>query len=144
IKSLLNNEAILIRNPNAIRPWQHVLEPLSGYIMLAEHLYKDGTDFAEAWNFGPDDADAKTVEWVVRTMCQKWGGSADFEIVEGNHPHEAQYLKLDCSKARLRLNWHPKWNVEQSIDKVIEWTHAYRQGKPVREVCLKQIDSHNS
>lgn len=144
IRSLLNNEPILIRNPNAIRPWQHVLEPLGGYIMLAEQLYKRGKEFAEAWNFGSDDADAKTVEWIVSTMCQKWGGVADFKVIQGNHPHEAQYLKLDCSKAKIKLNWHTKWNVERSIDKVIEWTRAYQHGKNMREVCLSQIECYNS
>ncbi len=139
IKSLLNNEAILIRNPNAIRPWQHVLEPLSGYIMLAEHLYKDGTDFAEAWNFGPDDSDVKTVEWIVDTICRKWESSAKYDIVEGNHPHEAKYLKLDCSKARQKLDWQPNWNLEKALDKIIEWTLAYKNGMDMRKACLKQI-----
>lgn len=139
IKSLLKSEPIMIRNPNAIRPWQHVLEPLCGYLMLAEQLYKDGTDFTEAWNFGPDDTDVKTVEWIVNTMCQKWGNAASFTIVEGDHPHEAQYLKLDCSKARQKLNWHPRWNLGMALDKVVEWTLAYKDGKDMSKVCLNQI-----
>ena len=100
IRSILKGEKIIIRNPQSIRPWQHVLEPLSGYLILAQKLYEKGTPYAEAWNFGPDDQDAKTVEWIVKEMCTKWGEDASYEIDKGKHPHEAHYLKLDCSKAK--------------------------------------------
>lgn len=142
IRALLAKKKILIRNPDAIRPWQHVLEPLSGYLVLAQKLYENGPRFSEAWNFGPDDTDARTVEWIVQTICEKWGQNAAYEIDKGEHPHEAHYLKLDCSKAKSELGWYPWWNLEKAIDKVIEWTKAYKNKQNIKEVCLKQIDEY--
>lgn len=142
IKGILKGEKIRVRNPHAIRPWQHVLEPLSGYLTLAMKLYADGPNYSEAWNFGPDDSDAKPVEWIVQKMCSKWGRNAMYEIDKGAHPHEAHYLKLDCSKAKAELGWHPKWDLEKAIDSIIEWTAAYRDGKDLREVCFKQIEEY--
>lgn len=139
INALLQGQKIRIRNPHAIRPWQHVLEPLAGYLKLAEKLYCNGSEFAESWNFGPNDNDAKSVEWIVTKFCQKWQGSAGYYIDKGKHPHEANYLKLDCSKAKCRLNWYPKWNLEKTIDSIIEWIIAYQTGANLREICLKQI-----
>jgi len=139
IRALLKEEKIVIRNPHAIRPWQHVLEPLNGYLQLAKRLYADGPDFAEGWNFGPDDCDAKPVEWIVRKMCEKWGNNASYEVDKREHPHEAHYLKLDCSKAKSELHWYPRWNLEKAIDGIIEWTEAYRDNKDLREVALRQI-----
>jgi len=144
VRSILKGEKILIRNPQAIRPWQHVLEPLSGYLMLAEKLYEKGPQYAEAWNFGPNDQDAKNVEWIVKKICAKWGENISYVIDKGEHPHEAHYLKLDCSKAKSELRWYPKWNLEQAIDKVIEWTMAYKENRDLKEVCLKQIDEYVS
>ncbi|MEH7273555.1 CDP-glucose 4,6-dehydratase [Neobacillus vireti] len=142
-RTLAQNGKIKIRNPHAIRPWQHVLDPLSGYLTLAEYLYTHGTRFAEGWNFGPDDGDGKTVEWVVNQICAKWGNSASYEVVRGPHPHEAHYLRLDCSKAKSKLGWFPKWNVEQAIDKSVEWTKAYLAQEDVKAVCLQQIDEYS-
>lgn len=142
IKALLNGEKIRIRNPHAIRPWQHVLEPLHGYLLLAERLYTDGPAYAEGWNFGPDDQDTKPVEWIVKKMCEQWGNSS-YEIDQGEHPHEANYLKLDCSKARTRLSLYPKWNLETAIIKIIEWTKAYQEGKDIQTICLKQIKEYS-
>jgi len=142
VRSILKGERIIIRNPQAIRPWQHVLEPLYGYLILAQRLYEKGTPYAEAWNFGPDDQDAKTVEWVVKEMCAKWGENVSYEIDKGEHPHEAHYLKLDCSKAKSELHWYPKWNLEQAIDKIIEWIRAYRDGSDIRKVCQRQIEEY--
>ncbi len=139
INALLQNEKIRIRNPHAVRPWQHVLEPLAGYLNLAEKLYSKGFEFAEGWNFGPDESDAKSVEWIVARLCQKWEGSSGYYVDMGEHPHEANYLKLDCSKAKNRLNWYPKWNLEKAIEYIIEWTIAYKANKDIREMCLKQI-----
>ena len=144
VRSLLMGEKIIIRNPNAIRPWQHVLEPLSGYLVLAQKLYKNGPRYAEGWNFGPDDNDAKPVEWIVKKMCAKWGQNSSYEIDEGEHPHEAHYLKLDCSKAKSELGWYPKWNLEHAIDKIIEWTQAYKENKDLKELCLNQIEEYSS
>lgn len=139
INALLQNEKIRIRNPHAVRPWQHVIEPLAGYLNLAEKLYSKGVEFAEGWNFGPDESDANSVEWIVDRLCQKWEGSAGYFVDKGEHPHEANYLKLDCSKAKNRLNWYPKWNLEKAIDYIIEWTIAYKAKKDIKETCLKQI-----
>lgn len=143
IRALLTGEKIIIRNPDAIRPWQHVLEPLSGYLLLAQKLYKDGPGYAEAWNFGPDDTDAKPAEWIVKKMCEKWGQNASYGIDKGIHPHEAHYLKLDCSKAKALLGWYPRWNLEKALDTVIEWTRAYKEHKDVRKLCLKQIEEYS-
>ena len=142
INALLRNEKIVIRNPNAIRPWQHVLEPLSGYLLLAQRLYENGVDFAEGWNFGPNDIDAKPVEWIVQKMCDEWGSNAVYAVDNGAHPHEAHYLKLDCSKAKTKLNWQPHWSLEQALKKIVEWVHAYRQKTDMRDICLKQIQEY--
>ncbi len=142
IRALLKAEQIVIRNPRAIRPWQHVLEPISGYMVLAQKLCEDGPSYSGAWNFGPDDNDAKPVEWLVNNLCTKWGQDASFKIDVGEHPHEAHYLKLDCSKAKLLLNWHPHWSLDKAIDSIIEWTNAYKQGQDVNTICLQQIDAY--
>ena len=140
IGALLAGENILIRNPDAVRPWQHVLEPLSGYLTLAEKLYgPDGMKYASGWNFGPGDGDARPVQWIVQEMCAKWGGDAGYTIDGGDHPHEAHYLKLDCSKARAELGWQLRWNLETALDKIIQWTNAYREKGPLRQICLSQI-----
>jgi CDP-glucose 4,6-dehydratase len=139
IKALLNSDKIIIRNPKAIRPWQHVLEPLSGYLMLAKKLYINGPDYAEAWNFGPREADAKSVEWLVTNLCLKWGGNASYETDKSQNPHEANYLKLDCSKAYHKLGWTPLWSLEEAIDSIIDWTKAFQNGHNVRAVCENQI-----
>lgn len=143
VRAFLADEKIKIRNPGAVRPWQHVLEPLSGYLLLAQKLYEDGPGYAEAWNFGPDDADAKPVVWIIKKMCEKWDRNASYDTDKGEQPHEAHYLKLDCSKAKAELAWHPRWNLEIAIDKVIEWTRAYKERKDVRKICLKQIEEYS-
>lgn len=143
VRAVLKGEKIVIRNPEAIRPWQHALEPLSGYLMLARKLYEDGASFSDAWNFGPDDADAKPVGWLVKAFCTIWGKGASHEIDRGTHPHEAHYLKLDCSKAKTLLGWHPRWDLEKTVDSIVEWTRAYRAEKDLRYVCLKQIEEYS-
>lgn len=142
IRALWQGEKILIRNPHAIRPWQHVLEPLSGYLLLAQRLYEDGPAFASGWNFGPHDEDARPVEWIVERLCARWGEGASYELDKGDHPHEAHFLKLDCSKARAELGWRPRWGLERSLDSIVEWTEAYREKRDLREVCLKQVEEY--
>lgn len=144
VRAILKGEKIVIRNPAAIRPWQHVLEPLSGYLMLAQKLYEEGPRYAEAWNFGPDDSDAKPVEWLVKSLCTKWGNGASSIIDKGQHPHEAHYLKLDCSKAKSELGWQPRWDLEKAMDSIAEWTRAYKEGKVVKDICLEQIEEYSN
>ncbi|KRF18687.1 CDP-glucose 4,6-dehydratase [Paenibacillus sp. Soil787] len=140
IRAFLKEDVINIRNPHAVRPWQHVLEPLSGYLLLAQYLYEAGPSYAEGWNFGPEDEDAKSVRWVVDALCRKWGGIAGCKIDSNNHPHEAHLLKLDCTKAKMRLGWKPRWKLGQALDKVVEWSKAYKSGEDIRTVCLRQLN----
>lgn len=142
IRAILKGETVLIRNPFAVRPWQHVLEPLSGYMILAQKLYKDGVEYAQAWNFGPDERDAETVEWVVRNLCAKWKRGATYKVDDGLHPHEAHYLKLDCSKSKSGLGWFPKWSLGKALDSIVEWTEEYQNNGDIREVCNKQIEEY--
>jgi len=139
IRSITKGETLKIRSPYAIRPWQHVLEPLSGYLMLAEKLFENGVDYAEAWNFGPDDTDAKNVEWITSRLCALWGDNANFEIDNHPQPHEANYLKLDCSKAKNELDWHPCWNLERALTGIVDWNKAFLKGDNIREICKMQI-----
>ncbi|MEZ9291408.1 CDP-glucose 4,6-dehydratase [Vibrio lentus] len=142
LKAFSNNKAVEIRNPHAIRPWQHVLEPLSGYITIAEHLYEHGCDFAEGWNFGPKDEDAKPVEWIVNTLTSVWGDDASWFLSEGEHPHEAHYLKLDCSKAKMRLNWQPVWDLEHTLTKIVNWQKAWLDKQDMQQYTINEIKEY--
>ena len=122
------DRAAEIRNPHAIRPWQHVLEPLRGYLTLAQHCMKPGTAFAEGWNFGPHDGDAKPWAGLRRHMAQQWGENAQWNQDAGEHPHEANYLKLDISKARSRLDWHPHCRSKMHCSLVIDWYKHHQRG----------------
>lgn len=143
VRSILNDKKIIIRNPSSIRPWQHVLEPLCGYLMLAEKLFQQGEQYASAWNFGPSESDAKPVEWIVEEICRMWEG-ASYELDNNMHPHEAQYLKLDCSKAKAELNWRPIWNLDQTLEKIIDWFHSYKNGESMYDFSLSQINEYQS
>jgi CDP-glucose 4,6-dehydratase len=142
IKAFSSHKKANIRNPNAIRPWQHVLEPLSGYLQLAEKLYTEGCTFAEAWNFGPKPEDAKPVEWIVKKIAGQWGDNADWLVDEGEHPHEAHYLKLDCSKANERLHWFPQWSLAEALTKIVEWHKSDLANKNLKQVTLEQIKEY--
>lgn len=142
LRALQNKEPVLIRNPHAIRPWQHVLEPLSGYLLLAERLYTNGQADAEGWNFGPRDEDARPVQWIVEQLCKDWGSGASWTLQPGHHPHEASFLKLDISKARQRLQWTPRWSLETALTRITEWHHAWLSDQDMRAVCLKQITQY--
>jgi CDP-glucose 4,6-dehydratase len=132
-------QELRIRYPDAIRPWQHVMEPLAGYLQLAERLCGDqGQAHAEAWNFGPADDDARPVRWIVEQMLARWGSGT--WVVDGQpQPHEAGYLKLDCSKARGRLGWQPRWNLASALDAIVDWQRAYLRHDDMRAVTLAQI-----
>lgn len=142
IRAISKGEKVRIRSPFAIRPWQHVLEPLSGYLRLAELLYTEGPKFAQAWNFGPYDHDAKDVEWITKTICEFWGDEASFEIDKKPQPHEANYLKLDCSKANAELNWSPKWDIQTTLKSIVDWNKAYLNNEDVRELTKRQIHQY--
>lgn len=142
IRAFLNKEKIIIRSPNSVRPWQHVLEPLSGYLMLAERLYENGPDYGEGWNFGPDGRCVKTVEWVVRQLCEEWGVESCCEIKEEGLFHEAGILKLDSSKAKYKLKWFPRYDLETALGKTVKWAKAYQNNENIRETCLKDIQDY--
>jgi CDP-glucose 4,6-dehydratase len=142
--ALEKRQRVQIRNPNAIRPWQHVLEPLSGYLLLAEKLYEQGQAFAEAWNFGPRDEDAQSVQWIVEQLCQLWGNQASWELQPGEHPHEANYLKLDISKVKQHLNWAPRWTLKQALEHITHWHQSWLQEQDMRALCLQQINQYQN
>jgi len=144
LRALQSKEPVPIRNPHAIRPWQHVLEPLSGYLLLAERLYMHGQADAEGWNFGPRDEDARSVQWIVEHLCETWGDGASWSLQPGNHPHEARFLKLDISKARQRLQWGPRWSLDTALTRITEWHQAWLSGLDMRAVCLNQISHFQS
>jgi CDP-glucose 4,6-dehydratase len=135
---------VVIRNPASTRPWQHVLEPLSGYLTLAEHLWSDGAACAEGWNFGPRDEDARPVQWIVECMARDWGRGASWRLDDGEHPHEAHWLKLDISKARQRLDWHPRWTLEHALSKITDWHRAWLAHDDMRAHCLAQIGQYTN
>ena len=143
MRAISQGKPVNIRNPHAIRPWQHVLEPLSGYILLAQKLYEEGAAYAEGWNFGPNDEDAKPVQWIVEKLTEAWGEGASWVLDGGDHPHEAHYLKLDCSKAKARLDWHPRWHLDETLDKIVSWHKYYQQGADMKAVTLAQIDMYS-
>ena len=130
-----------MRSPESVRPWQHVLEPVSGYIILAERLFKDGAEFAEAWNFGSADEDAHTVEWIVNYLTHQ-NSNVTWNLDMSKRPHEANYLKLDSSKARSRLSWKPRWRLDTALEKTLQWHRAWREGRNMRDVTLGQIDEY--
>ena len=131
-----------IRNPNAVRPWQHVMEPLRGYLILAERLFRDGPNFSGGWNFGPQNDDAKSVQWIVERLAALWGKDAKWELLNTNSIHEAQNLKLDNSKARNELNWSPVLELEHALHLTIDWVRKLQEGENMQEVTLEQINSY--
>jgi CDP-glucose 4,6-dehydratase len=133
-----------IRNPHAIRPWQHVMEPLRGYLTLAEQLFEHGPSFGEGWNFGPNDEDAKPVGWIVEQMAALWGADAHWQMDNGEHPHEAHYLKLDISKARSRLDWHPALRLKDALALIIDWSKQRAAGANMRQLTLAQLQAYQA
>lgn len=144
LKALQDDRPVLIRNPHATRPWQHVLEPLSGYLVLAQALVNQGQAVAQAWNFGPRDEDARPVQWIVEHLCGLWGGQASWTLQPGEHPHEANFLKLDISKARQHLGWQPRWTLEHALARIVQWHQAWLQGQDLRASCLRQINEYQA
>ncbi|NHM31128.1 CDP-glucose 4,6-dehydratase [Neobacillus terrae] len=140
VRSCLDKTEIIIRNPNSLRPWQHVLEPLSGYLLLAEKLYNDGYLYQGSWNFGPSEKDTLTVNTIVDIFLKQWGESAYIKIEGENATHEAKILKLDCSKAKQLLGWEQRWDIDEAINKVVLWTRAFINKQNLKKVCLEQIE----
>jgi len=142
LKSFANKRPVALRSPFAIRPWQHVIEPLSGYLRLAEKLYNYGNEYVGAWNFGPMEDGVKTVSEIVEYLVQKWGDEAKWFHEEIDKPHEAELLKLDIAKARSLLKWEPRWGIYTALDKIIEWEKAYNNGQSMKTFTLKQIKEY--
>src|SRR5271167_1241073 len=142
IRSFGAGKTLKIRNPQATRPWQHVLEPLRGYLMLAQSLHEHGNAFAEAWNFGPKPGDEQPVRWIVERIVSDWSSPATWEIDEGEHPHEAQNLHLDWSKAAQQLGWSPALDLTEALSLTVDWYRDFLGGKKAREICLEQIDAY--
>jgi CDP-glucose 4,6-dehydratase len=140
LKAFSEGRPAVVRNPHAIRPWQHVLEPLSGYLLLAETLYKEGQSAAKAWNLGPHDDGARPVNWIAGCMSELWGEGASWELMEDSaQPHEATYLKLDISRARTYLHWSPTWTLEETLESIVKWQRAWLDGANTRQLCLDEI-----
>lgn len=138
LRAFEQNKAVIIRNPASTRPWQHVLEPLSGYLRLAQALYENPNHYAEGWNFGPKDEDAQPVSWILDKMTQHWQG-ATWQLDTNAQPHEAGYLKLDISKAKARLSWQPTWTLETTLDYIVQWHKAWLAGNNMQLHCLTEI-----
>ena len=137
-RALDAGEPLTVRSPGAIRPWQHVLEPLSGYLLLAQRLHDEGAPFAEGWNFGPADADSRPVGWILDRV-RALRPELDWRVAGGPQVHEAHFLKLDSSKARALLGWGPRWPLAAALEKTVEWHRAWRDGADMRTASLRQI-----
>ncbi|WP_282088238.1 CDP-glucose 4,6-dehydratase [Aquimarina algiphila] len=142
IRSIIDNKKIEIRNPKAIRPWQHVLECLYGYLTLIEKASRGEKKYCDAWNFGPDESNSRNVEWIVSELCGMWGDQASYSITPSNDFHEANYLKLDCSKAKNELKWFPRWDISTTLEKTVQWNKAFMNGEDAREISFKQIEEY--
>jgi len=139
LRAVADGDPVLIRNPLATRPWQHVLEPVSGYLVLCQALWADPAA-AQAWNFGPRDEDAQPVQWIVERMCARWGDGADWTRDESVQPHEANYLKLDISKARFGLGWQPRWSLSEALDRIVAWHRAWLSGTDMHAYSLEELE----
>jgi CDP-glucose 4,6-dehydratase len=142
LRAFERSQSVIIRNPDAIRPWQHVLEPLGGYLVLAERLYKDGQAYSEGWNFGPCDDDARSVRWIVEHLASNWGKGASWGLDVGSFPHEANNLKLDISRAKNLLGWQPRWTLGTALQATTDWHRKWLVGSDMKAVTLEQINQY--
>jgi CDP-glucose 4,6-dehydratase len=142
LKAFSVGDPVVLRSPAATRPWQHVLEPLGGYLQLAQCLYEQAGDYAESWNFGPKDDDVQPVSWIVERLASYWGGDVSWVADTYPQPHEAGYLKLDCSKAAERLRWRPRMNLSQALEWCVDWHRDYLAGKDIRSSTYAQIEKY--
>jgi len=143
IQSIINGKELKIRNPDAIRPWQHVFEPLSGYLLLAEKMWSDGQRFSQAWNFGPNEQ-GKKVSWIIDKISEIYGKKCNIFLDTSENLHEAKILKLDCTKSQTKLGWMPKIDIEKAIQLTVDWYKEYEKQSDMRQVSEKQIDDFNS
>jgi len=141
LKSFENGSSVFVRNPKATRPWQHVLEPLSGYLVLTQKLYQNPEKYAEGWNFGPNEQDVKSVDWILDKMILKWPGSS-WELDKSSSPHEAGFLKLDISKAKSKLGWNPLWSLSDTLEKIVNWHQAWLHKEDIQTICLEEIEKY--
>jgi len=142
LKAFEKSKPAIIRNPLSTRPWQHVLEPLSGYLVLAKKLYEEGDKYAEGWNFGPRDQDCQPVEQILNSLVSSWGGNASWQLDKNNNPHEAGFLKLDCSKALQKLKWQPKWDLQYTLNSIINWHKAWLSGSDMTKESINEIKKY--
>lgn len=142
ISAFVKGHPALIRHPGAVRPWQHVLDPLSGYLLLAERLYQQPAGYSEGWNFGPADNSAQSVSAIVAKVAELWGKDSSWKTIEGEHLHEAMHLKLDCSKARARLQWNPTLDLPTALEWVVEWYTQFHKGDDMAELSSRQIERY--
>lgn len=141
VRAILSGQEVEIRSPDAVRPWQHVLEALGGYLAIAERLIAGDTVMADGWNFGPSDDDARPVGWILSRMIETWGEGA-WKRSSGPQPHEAHLLRLDCSKARRTLGWRPVWGLEKALDRIVEWHRSVAAGADARAISQSQLDEY--
>jgi CDP-glucose 4,6-dehydratase len=144
MRAFIGGQSCLIRNPSAVRPWQFVLEPLRGYLMLAEKLSRDACGFASAWNFGPAEGDSQPVSWIADELAQSWGKRASWSHDSSPYPHEAHYLKLDTSKARDRLDWRPVLPLKQALQWIVEWYRGFASGEDLLRLTRMQIERYEA
>lgn len=144
VRAFLADKPAIIRNPEASRPWQHVLEPLGGYLRLAERMWQESTTFSEAWNFGPTEQDTRPVSWVTDELARLWGGHARWEKDASSHSIEAVSLRLDCTKAKSGLGWYPRLNLSDALAWTVEWYKAYGTHTDMRLMTEKQIDRYQN
>ena len=143
LRALDAGQTLAIRSPQATRPWQHVLEPLSGYLVLAEKLFSGSPGYADAWNFGPEEADARPVQWIVEYLCGQVPGAA-WQCDASPQPHEANMLKLDSSKARACLGWRPRWRLQTALGMTLAWHQAWKQGADMAAASVQQIHEYEA
>src|SRR5574341_171450 len=144
MRAFLASQPCMIRSPASIRPWQFVLEPLRGYLMLAERLHMDDGQFASAWNFGPAETDARQVSWIASELARLWGNRAGWSEDAGIHLREAHYLKLDTSRTQIRLDWHPVLSLNLALDWIVEWYRAFQARDDLRRLTLAQIERYET
>ena len=144
IRAVISGETVNIRSPFATRPWQHVLESVGAYLLLAEKLYTGGPEYAQSWNIGPYSEDVRNVESITKSICENWGEGAAYRIDSHPQPHEAGYLKLDISKIESRLGWHPTWPLSVTLEKTTAWYKAYSKGADARDICISQLNQYIS